>query len=359
MTDPTPTAAAVAPPRPATPPGPPALIDALPGSRPFHLDGWMERAGFGPALSAVLVFVFAFVLFNLAGAVAIGVALVSDFVASGAEPTPEAVTGLMEAATTDRPHLMLGSNAVGQLIGFALFALLAARLATRDWKPFLRVRTPDGAGLGLAALGWVALYPIVLWAGELNRMIPLPEPLVEFETMQTDMLEGLLMGGQLSTAFLLFTVALTPAICEELIFRGYLQRQVERRFGLVASIVAVGVLFGLYHLRLSQAIPLSILGVYLGFVVWATGSVWTGALVHLLNNGLAVLATAYVRETPGLDMDTIDEASVPIWAVLVAALALAVVVRGILARRHAVTGGRPDAQLAVPAPTPFSTPLPA
>ena len=353
MTDPTPTAAPVAPPRPAMPSGPPALIDAFPDSRAFRLDGWMERSGFTPVWSALLVFVLAFVVFNVAGAVAIGVALVQAAAESGAAPS----MGDIEAMMAERPRLVLGSNAAGQVIGFALFALLAARLASRDWRPFLRWRAPDMTGLGLAAVGWVALYPIVLWTGELNRLIPLPQWLEDLELAQTEMLEGLLMGGELSTAFLLLAVAVTPAVCEELIFRGYLQRQVERRTGSVWAFVLVGVAFGLYHLRLSQAIPLSVLGVYLGFVVWATGSVWTGSLVHLLNNGLAVFATAYVRDQPDLDMETIDNASVPIWVVLLAAAALAVVVRGILARRRAVTGGRDDAQPAPPVPVP--TPLPA
>ncbi len=57
-------------------------------------------------------------------------------------------------------------------------------------------------------------------------------------------------------------------------------------------------------------------------------------------------------------METIDNASVPILAVFVSAAALAFVVRGILARRLAVTGGWPDANPVAPAPIPVSTPFP-
>ena len=352
MTDPAPLAAEL-PPALSAPP-PPALVDAFPDSEPFRLNGWLERSGFAPVWTALLVFVIAFVVFNIAGAVAIGVALVQDAAGSGAVPT----MADMEALLASRPHLVLGSNAAGQLVGFALFALLAARLSSHDWRAFLRLRLPDAKGLGLAAVGWVALYPIVLWAGEINRLVPLPEWLAELEKSQTDMLEGLLMGGELSTLFLFFAVAVTPAVCEELIFRGYLQRQVERRAGSVKAFVIVGVAFGLYHLRLSQALPLSLLGVYLGFVVWATGSVWTGTVVHLLNNGFAVLATGYVRGQPDLDMETIDNASVPILAVLVAAVALVAVVRGILDHRRAVTGGATTRSRSCRRTHPFRLPSP-
>ena len=120
------------------------------------------------------------------------------------------------------------------------------------------------------------------------------------------------------------------------------QRQAERGWGTVASIVVVGILFGLYHLRLSQAVPLSLLGIYLGFVVWATGSLWAGVLVHLLNNGLAVMVTAFARQSPDLDLDSIEAMGVP-WYVGVSGLALAALVMRVLAaRRRQVVGDTPD-----------------
>ena len=195
-------------------------------------------------------------------------------------------------------------------------------------------------------LGWAVLYPAVLWSGQLNELIPLPEWLQVLEDGQVEMIEGLLLGDDLSVGFLFVALALTPAVCEELLFRGYLQRQVERGWGTVTSIVLVGVLFGLYHLRLSQVIPLSLLGVYLGFVVWATGSVWTGTVVHLLNNGLAVMAAAYARQDPTLDLES---AEMP-WYFGLAGLALAAgVVHLLRQRRHAVVGDAPDSQ-PMPAP---------
>lgn len=345
-------------PRPASlPDAPLALVDAFPDSRPFRLGGWLERNGFRPLWTALLVFVIAFVAFNIVGAVVIGIGMVAEMAGSGGEaPTMEDV----QAMLTGRPALMLTSNSVGQVVAFALFALLAARLSTRDVKPFLRLQMPKAPGVGLAVLGWAVLYPIVLFAGELNAKLPLPESLRALEEAQTEMIEQLLTGGDLSTAFLFVAIALTPAICEELLFRGYLHRQAERFRGSAFAIVSVGILFGLYHLRLTQALPLSMLGVYLGFVVWATGSVWTGAVVHLLNNGLAVLATGYASANPEvIDLDAVENAHVPLPVVLLCAVGLAVVCRWILARRRAVAPGEDAQPVAAVVPHPLSTPLPA
>ena len=276
------------------------------------------------------------------------------------------MAALLEAADTAsfvaaHPRLLLGANALGQALGFGLVAWAAARLSTRRVAPFLRLRRPDARALGLAVLGWAALYPVVLWLGELNARIPLPRSLQGLDEMRGEMLEGLLLGGGVSTAFLFLTIALVPAVFEELLFRGYLQRQVERRFGARAAVVGVGVAFGLYHLSVAQAVPLSVLGVYLCFAVWATGSVWTGVLVHLLNNGVAVAAAGAARNTPGFDPDAIGEVGGP-WYValalaLVGSVAVIAVGRLMLARRHAATGGRPDAAPSLPSDSPTAAPV--
>lgn len=305
------------------------------------LTGWLERNRFHPLWTALLVFVLAFVLFQVVIApVVIGVGLALDVARSGQE-APD-MAALLENVM-ENGRLLMAANTVGQIGGFALFALLVARLHSSNVSDYLRARRPDVPALGLAVLGWAVLYPAVVWTGQINEQLPLPEWLRVMEQSQIDLLEGILLGGDLGTGFLFVALALTPAICEELLFRGYLQRQVERGWGTAASILLVGVFFGLYHLRLSQAIPLSLLGVYLGYVVWATGSLWTGTVVHLLNNGLAVAVAAYARSSPAVDVEAIESAAVP-WYFGVAGLAAAAGVAVLLRqRRQAVTGGRPDA----------------
>lgn len=348
------------PPLAASPPdldAPAALVDAWPNARPFRLDGWFERNGFTPLLTALFVFILAFVLFQVVIApIVIGIGLAIDMVRSGQETAPD-LAELLESLT-ERGGLLMTANTVGQVLGFGALAVLVARLHTRRVGEYLRIRTPDWPGFGLAALGWAVLYPAVVWTGQLNERIPQPEWLDALEQSQVDLLEGILLGGDLSTPFLFVVLALTPAICEELLFRGYLQRQVERRLGVVASILMVGVLFGLYHLRLSQLVPLSLLGIYLGYVVWATGSLWSGFLVHLLNNGLAVLIAGWARESPEVDLEALEAMSMP-WYLGVLGLALAAGVAYLLyLRRRAVVGDTPDARPTEAAPPLSPTPLP-
>lgn len=323
----------------------------------MRLTGWLEREGFSPVLTAVLVFILAFILFQVVIApIVIGIGIAIELAGSGQTQPPEMEDLL--GMVMENGRLLMTANTVGQIVAFALLALLVARLHTPDVRQYLRIRRVDAAGLGLAAVGWACLYPGILWAGELNSSIPQPEWLEAMEQQQVDLIEGLLLGDGLSTGFLFLVLALTPSVCEELLFRGYLQRQVERRWGAVVSIVLVGVFFGLYHLRLSQAIPLSLLGIYFGFAVWATGSLWTGFVLHLLNNGLAVVATSVARSDPDLDVQDLETLGVP-WYLGLAGLALCLLVSRVLAsRRQSVVGDRQDAQPVESAP-PISSPLPA
>ena len=348
---------ALAEPRPAPPPAPvaaPAFRDAWPWATPVRLTGWLERNGFTPLWAAVLVFVLAFLLFQLVvSPIVIAIGVIIDLAQSGQAEAPDMAT-LMEDVLQNG-QLLLTANTVGQFVGFGLLALVVARLHSPDTREYLRIRKGDGRGLVLAALGWATLYPAVLWAGQLNEQLPQPEWLRAFEQSQVELLEGALLGSDISIAFLFVALALTPAICEELLFRGYLQRQVERRGGAAASIVVVGILFGLYHLRLSQVVPLSLLGIYMGFVVWATGSLWAGVIVHLLNNGIAVAVAAYARQDTTVDLEAIEAVSFP-WYLGIGGLVLTYgVVQMLLRRRQAVVGDRDDVEPVTTPPPVLST----
>ena len=315
------------------------LKDAWPTAKPFALNGWFERHSFAPWLAVLLVVISAFLLLNLIGAVVLAMAAIPAAMESGGQISPEELL----AKILEDAGVLLGANALALVFGMGLVALLAARLSSRDWKGFLRIRRPDLPGLGLAAVGWLVLLPVLLWTSQLNAELPLPQWLSDLEQAQIDMLEGALLGSNVSALFLLITVALAPAICEELMFRGYIQRQVERNAGVVWSIVGVGLLFGLFHLRLSQALPLSLLGMYMGYVTWSSGSILTASVVHLLHNGMQVLVAVRVREEGQAAIDAVEDATVA-WSLALLSLLLLVGVCMLMKRRReSVVGGAQDA----------------
>ena len=207
------------------------------------------------------------------------------------------------------------SNSAGQVIGLALPSLLLARLHTTGVSGYLRVRSVDLRLLMLALIGVLGLQPVVQWLAQLNQDLPLPESVRLFEQTQLELIRSVLEGG-LGVAFNLTMLALVPGLCEEFLFRGYAQRQFERATGPAGGMLLSGVIFGAYHLRPSQLLPLVVLGVYLAYLTWRTGSLWPAVLVHMAHNGLAVLAARYAQSHPEYDLEAIEQAAMPWYAVL-------------------------------------------
>src|SRR5690606_24219680 len=85
---------------------------------------------------------------------------------------------------------------------------------------------------------------------------------------------------------------------EEFVFRGLIQRHLERRHGAAAGILGGAALFALVHL-LPWVFPLHFfLGAAFGFAVWATRSIWTGVILHTANNAAAMISLAFTGEDP-------------------------------------------------------------
>ncbi|MEM6782992.1 MAG: type II CAAX endopeptidase family protein [Bacteroidota bacterium] len=306
-------------------------------ARPVHLTGWLERQNFHPVLLAILVPVVAFVVYQVVGVIAM-VALALPIILAEAEAgnTPDAAE--MMTQLTERADLLLIGNAVGQYLGFGLLIFLIVMLHTRQRAQFAYVRRADGPGLVLAIVGLFVLLPFNTWLAELNNALPLPQAIRDFDQSQMDMIEGLFGNLDISVGLALVLVALTPALCEEYLFRGYMQRQLERRVPILATILIVGIVFGLYHMRLTQALPLSFLGAYLAFAVWATGSLWTGVVLHLFNNGLAVLMMDYAKRNPDSQVAALEDATMPWYGALVSLGLFAAVVVAMQRRRRALVG---------------------
>ncbi len=83
--------------------------------------------------------------------------------------------------------------------------------------------------------------------------------------------------------------ALLPAAAEELLFRGLVQGSFERSLRPAPAIVLAAFLFAAIHLRPITLVPLLFLGVFLGFSVWRSRSVYPAMLGHFIFNGLAIL----------------------------------------------------------------------
>lgn len=94
--------------------------------------------------------------------------------------------------------------------------------------------------------------------------------------------------------FLYFlSTAVVPALIEELIMRGIIMQPL-RRYGDWFAILVSSMIFGLMHCNLLQIPFAFIAGVAIGYAVITTESLWTGVLIHFLNNAYSVALSLVV-----------------------------------------------------------------
>jgi len=163
---------------------------------------------------------------------------------------------------------------------FLLPTLLFVAWFGFGWRDTLSLRVPPVRALVGSALIGLSAWTIA--AGLLIRLLPPPDSL-------TRALEKILLLDRTSVPLgvVWLIVAVTPAICEELYFRGFALSGL-RRLGPVAAIGLSALLFGLAHSSIYRLLPTVVLGVLFGFAVWRTGSIACSILGHALNNGVTV-----------------------------------------------------------------------
>jgi membrane protease YdiL (CAAX protease family) len=298
-----------------------------------RLTGWFERNHYSPTLVALLTLVVTFILFQGIGTVAGALLLMMRGGMPADVPPEELLTHLLETY----PDVVVVGNSIGQVLGLALPVWFLVGLHTPDRRRYLRIDTPDPWLFAAGLIGWVALLPVVQWLVHINEFLPLPDAVRVFDRQQMELIEKVLESN-LGISTHLVSLALVPGICEELLFRGYLQRNFERTAGVVGGIVITGLIFGVYHLRLTQVLPLCALGLYLGFVLWSTKSLWTAVAVHFANNALAVGLGAYLKTNPELPVETMDEVRVPWYSVVFGLTATFYIMYWMFRRREEVIG---------------------
>jgi membrane protease YdiL (CAAX protease family) len=143
-----------------------------------------------------------------------------------------------------------------------------------------------------------AASPFINFIGEINANMQFPEWLSGVENWMKNAEEN---AAELTEAFLkvettggllfnIFMIAFLPAIGEELLFRGVIQRiftnwTKSHHWGVWIS----AILFSALHMQFYGFIPRMLLGVLFGYLLVWSGSMWLPIIAHFINNGVAVV----------------------------------------------------------------------
>lgn len=238
---------------------------------------FIERHGISPILFAFISLMLIFILYQLIGGIV-------SMLIFGMKLTVENVFAFRAV------------TGAGQLLLILIPTLILVRFATLSPKDYLRIRTPDPRTLLLSLVGIFSLQQVLQVYLIVQDKIPIPEPfqsqIQKFKEMIEEAYKQLVSADTIPELLLvLLVIAVIPAIAEEFLFRGLIQRSFEKSLTPMKGAVITGIIFGAYHLNPFALIPLAGLGIYLGFLAFRAESIWVASLAHFFNNALACIAT--------------------------------------------------------------------
>ena len=115
----------------------------------------------------------------------------------------------------------------------------------------------------------------------------------------------------------LVAVAIVPAIGEELLFRGLIQKFFRQIFGNPhAAIWVTAILFSAFHLQFYGFLPRMLLGAFFGYLFYFSRNLGYAIIAHFINNGFTV-TLLYLYQAGIISYDIESDESVPLISIAI------------------------------------------
>ncbi len=189
-----------------------------------------------------------------------------------------------------------------QILFILLPALILSKLVYEDVTTIIRAHMPKIEEILLFSLGIILLFPL------LNNLMAIQNYFLDILAKNSTLIHsikvsvdklnnvvnetyGNLLSGKSITdkIMIVFVACIIPPLCEETMFRGFIQRSFEFRLKPVWAAAITAVFFALYHVNPYGLIALFILGFYFGFAAYTTESIVVPMILHFINNFVQVI----------------------------------------------------------------------
>lgn len=171
---------------------------------------------------------------------------------------------------------------IGDIIAIVIAILITKVKLTRDIftkskvpKEFILLGAVSCIGMGIISQIIYTMYSTILK----YKGITIPEPDFSFPTQRIFLI-----------LFLIYVCLLGPML-EEIIFRGFILRSMQR-YGNLTAIIVSSILFSMFHLNLVQFINPVLVGMLLAFIAIKSESIFPSMIAHIFNNTITFAAAA-------------------------------------------------------------------
>lgn len=279
----------------------------------------LQKSENSPFLQVMFLFLFAFGGFIVFAVIGVAIAFFIDGF--------EGIKGM--AANDSRYISSFRILLVAQQIGLFLApAVLLSVVEGKRLPKFYGMKAPKVNLLLLVAILSICWMPLMGFANEWNQKMVFPEFLKGVERWMREMEDSgmktteaiLKMNSPVALFVNLLVIAVTPAICEEFIFRGAVQRTIFRiKSNPHVAIWLSAAIFSAIHFQFYGFLPRLLLGAAFGYVYFWTGSIWYAVFAHFLNNAYAV-SVAYYLQANNQSYTNAEDMQMPWYGYLISAI---------------------------------------
>ncbi|MGA7160129.1 MAG: CPBP family intramembrane glutamic endopeptidase [Bacteroidota bacterium] len=215
-----------------------------------------------------------------------------------------------QSVTDANVQWMRAATMLAQIIFLLIPTVILMRIQHGTARPALPWRVPKATEFVLAVVGVFSLQQVMEGYLFFQDKIPLPESLRPFIEMVRKMIEEtytMLVQAHTPSElfFVIVVVALTPAVCEELLFRGLIQKNMTLATNKKAGFIFTGIIFGLYHVNPFLIVPLAGLGILFGFFMYRSETILIPMAAHFINNLVSIIGVYYesdIKNSAALSM---------------------------------------------------------
>ena len=187
-----------------------------------------------------------------------------------------------------RPYIKAGIG-FNHLILFTGTSLIFAYwLKRRNWKAYFATNDLNVNLLFSFILLLFCAYPLIGVSATVFENVEWASQIDEgsidalMKMLQMDSIGDLIVN--------LIIIALLPAIGEELLFRGIIQKELVSRIkNHHVAIIIASIIFSGVHLQIQGFLPKFFIGMILGYAYYWTKSIWYPMILHFINNGMQTL----------------------------------------------------------------------
>ena len=230
-----------------------------------------------PLMYLAIQFVFAFVYTMFVTIVAL-MQLMIDSIVSGKE------FEVSEAEIYDKLMSMIDINLI-TIISALISLFIVFMIMRKQWKAERFWTFKKVEFLPLLLCGFLGISS--------NLFINCIISLLPVEDLQNTMLERLF---QSNIVLQFLCIAIVVPIIEEIVFRGIVQKRLNKMMIPFAAIIIQALIFGIAHLNPVQSTYTFFIGIIIGIVYLLFDSIWYPIIIHVTLNGTSVFLTAFLGD---------------------------------------------------------------